>query len=85
MLTVYVKYYSNLASITGKDTETFSLPDGTTVYDLLMEIFSKYRAFANVELFLATHNEVFVPVSEYQNTLLADQDWVGFFPPAQGG
>lgn len=74
-------YFAQLKDLLKKDRETFELPTGSKVSDLLQEIKNRYEEpFDDFHLKTAV-NEEFVGLEHS----LADEDRVAFLPPVSGG
>jgi molybdopterin converting factor small subunit len=79
---VKVRFFSYCKEVTGCATTTQSMPDGSSVGDLLEVLFQQFPALAQLQKSLLVAVGV-----EYQRRgyVLQPDDDVSLFPPVQGG
>jgi molybdopterin converting factor small subunit len=82
MITVNILFFSTIRAIIGHKNLVLELPDGSTVRDLKGEIGCRFPDSAQAILTMLTSvNRVF----SSDDTVLADQAEVAFFPFVSGG
>ena len=81
-MTVTVHFYSYFKDLSGCSTTTATLPESSTIDDLLRALSSRFPKLE--PLWKCTLVAVGVDYRE-RNRLLNDGDEVSLFPPVQGG
>ena len=79
---IYVQFYSYFKDLTGCAQTTEELPDGSSISDLLKQIFVRFPKLTAMEKAMLIAVGV-----EYQprDHKLKNGDEVSLFPPVQGG
>jgi len=82
MITVRVLFFATIRALIGKKEMLVKLPSGSSVRDLKLEIARKFpHTDQAVKTMLASVNQIFSD----DDTQLADQAVVAFFPHVSGG
>jgi MoaD family protein len=79
---VTIQFFSQLREIAGKSEETFELPEGATVSELLRQLYQRYPALENWDRNILVGAGVEFVERDYR---LQPNDAIAIMPPVQGG
>ncbi len=77
-----ITFYSYFKDLTGTSGAEFELPDGSTIKDLMNQVYERFPKMKTME-----RSTLIAVGVEYQDRdyILQSDDEVSLFPPVQGG
>ena len=81
-MNVRISFYSYFKELTGTESVSESLPEGSTIEDLCQLLWSRFPKLAGMRKATLIAVGVEYQGADYQ---LKEGDEVSFFPPVQGG
>jgi len=79
-MNITIRYYGQLAEITGQTEERLSITDSTSLGESIENLKQRYPAMQTVAISAARNDETAEP-----ETKLTDGDQIDLFPPFAGG